>query len=120
MASWSDQASVAAAGRRLAAGRSRGGAGADAAEEELVHAPLAGDLRVEAQHEQVALARGDRMAVDGGEHLHRVAVLGDPGRPDEHRAHRWPLDALNPQVRLERADLAPERVAPARPVAEPE
>ena len=53
-------------------------------------AGLARDLRVEGDHEHVVLARGDRMAVDLGQDLDRVAVLGQPRRADEHGAHRPP------------------------------
>ena len=55
-----------------------------------MHARLARDLRVERDHEHVVLARGDGMAVDLGQDLDRVAVLGQPRRADEDGAHRRP------------------------------
>src|SRR4051812_26894533 len=79
------------------------GAGGDAAQEQLVHARLAGDLRVEGDRQQVALAYGDRVPVHGGEHLHVVAVLLDPRGADEDGAHRA-LDAGQLEVLLERED----------------
>src|SRR4051794_25751557 len=54
-------------------------------EERRVHATVVGELRVERDREQRALARGDRVAVARGEDLDRRAVLGDPGGADEHR-----------------------------------
>ena len=60
--------------QREVASRADGGL----AQEQLVQAGLARDLRVEGDREQVALARRDRMAVDRGEDLDAVAVLGDP------------------------------------------
>ena len=85
-------------------------------EEELVDAGLARDLRVEGDHEHVVLAGGDGMPVDLGEDLDRVAVLGQPRRADEHRAHRRAVDPRDVEVLLERADLAAERVAHAQRV----
>ena len=78
------------------------------------------ELGVERDHEHVVLARGDDVPVDLGEHLDGLAVLVDPGRADEHRADRRSVDAGDLEVGLERADLAPERVAPAGVVGEPE
>ena len=93
---------------------------ADRAQEQLVHAPLARDLGVERDHEHVVLARGDGVAVDGGEDLDPLPRVGDPRRADEHRAHRRAVDAGDPQVGLEGADLAAERVALARVVGQAE
>src|SRR3954464_7137486 len=84
-----------------------------------MHARLAGDLRVEGDYEHVLLARGDRVPVDRRENLDGVAVLGQPRRADEDRAHR-PLDARDLEILLERADLAAEGVAPAERVHQPE
>src|SRR5215211_7768555 len=75
---------------------------------------------MEGDHQHVLLPRRDDVAVDLGEHLDAVAVLVDPRGADEHRAHRLAVDAGDLEVRLERADLAPERVAPAGVVGEPE
>ena len=78
-----------------------------------MQAGLPRDLRVERDHEQVALADRHRVAVDGGEHLDVVAADLDPRRADEHGAHGLAGHAGDPQVGLEGADLAAERVAPA-------
>ena len=53
-----------------------------------MHARVVGELGVEGDHDDLALARGDRMAVDVGEHLDVRAGVLDPRRADEHRAHR--------------------------------
>ena len=82
--------------------------------------PLARELRVEGDHEHVVLAGGDGMAVDGGEDLDPLPRVGDPRRADEDRAHGRPVDARDPQVGLERADLAAERVAAAGVVGQAE
>src|SRR4051794_12091174 len=96
------------------------GALADGAQEQLVQAPLARDLRVERDDEQVALARRDRMAVDGGEDLDVVTRLVDPGRADEDGADGRSFDAGDAEIGLEGADLAPERVAAAGVVRQAE
>src|SRR5213592_1086676 len=57
------------------------------------------------------LAGGDRMPLDPSQHLDLGAVLVDPRRLDEHRPHRPALDSADVEVGLERAHLAPERVA---------
>ena len=67
-----------------------------------------------------ALARGDRVAVDAREDLHRGPVLVDPRRADEDRADGLALDAGEAQVLLEGVHLAPEGVAPRDDVHEPE
>src|SRR3954463_15762827 len=95
-------------GRRRAARASRR---ADLVEERRVHATVVGELRVERDREQRALARGDRVAVDRGEDLDRRAVLGDPGGADEHRPDGTAVDSGQVEIGLERVQLAPERVA---------
>src|SRR3954447_202773 len=55
------------------------------------------------------------MAVDGGQDLDAVAVLGEPWRADEHRTNQA-VDPRDLEVLLEGADLAAERVALAQRV----
>src|SRR3954454_12650346 len=84
-----------------------------------VQAALAAELRMERDDGDVALARGDRMAVDLGEDFDAGAVLLDPRRPDEHRVHGL-VEVGEVEVGLERADLAAERVAPGLDVHQPQ
>src|SRR3954469_786687 len=85
-------------------------------QEQFVDPGLPRDLRVEGDHEHVVLARGDRMPVDLGEDIDRVAVFGQPRRADEPGADRRTVDAGDVEILLEAADLAAERVAPAQRV----
>ena len=55
-----------------------------------MQALLAAELAVEGDREDRSLARRDRMTVDAREHLDVLAVLGDPRRADEDRAHGPP------------------------------
>src|SRR4051794_35532564 len=89
-------------------------------EERGVHAAVVGELGMEGDREQRALPGGDRMAVDGGEHLDRRPVLGDPRRADEDRADRSAVDPGQVEVGLEGMQLAAERVALGDDVHEPE
>ena len=59
----------------------------------------------------VALTDRDRMSVDLGEHLHPVADVGHPRRPDEHGVHGPAGDVGDVKVGLEGAQLAAEGVA---------
>src|SRR4051794_11144084 len=89
-------------------------------EERGVDAAVVGELGVEGDREQRALAGGDRVAVDGGEHLDRRPVLRDPRRADEHGADGRALDPGELEVGLEGVQLAAERVALGDDVHEPE
>src|SRR5690349_22996434 len=76
----------------------------------LVEPRVVGQLRVERRDEEPPLAREHRMPVDLGQHLHPRADLVDPGGADEDGAQRLRLP-LDCKIRLERRDLAAERVA---------
>src|SRR3954454_8694512 len=89
-------------------------------EERGVDAAVVGELGVEGDREQRALAGGDRMAVDGGEHLDRRPVLGDPRRADQYRDDRPAVDPGQVEGALEGMQLAAERVALGDDVHEPE
>ena len=82
-------------------------------DEELVDAPVAGDLGVERRREHAALTDGDRMSGRAGEHLDVGSDALDPGRPDEHRVHGI-VEADEVEVVFERVDLTTESVAPHR------
>src|SRR5690349_24911768 len=81
----------------------------DHLDEEPVHAGVPGDLGVERRREQVPLPHRDDPTFGGnswtgldlGEHLDVRGDLLDPGRPDEDRPDRLPLDAAELQVLLE-------------------
>ena len=85
-----------------------------------MQAVVVAELGVKGDRQQGALAGGDRLAVDGGEDLDAGAVLGDPRRADEDRAHGAALHVGEPQVLLEGVQLAPERVALGDDVHEPQ
>src|SRR5271166_6945215 len=79
--------------RRLA--RPRSGCTADPArrplQEEPMHAVIAAELAVEGHREHLTLASGHGLPVDLRENLDLGAVLGDPGRSNEHPSHRTAL-----------------------------
>src|SRR3954470_17389666 len=79
-------------------------------EEQLVQPRVVRQLRMEGGDEEAALAREHRAAVDLGEHLDVRPDLLEPRRADEHRPH-GAVEAVDREVRLERGDLAAERVA---------
>src|SRR3954465_5730834 len=74
-------------------------------EERTVKAPVVAELRVERDHQQRSLARGDRMVSNGREPLDARPVLGDPRRADEHRPHGTAVDAGELDVLLEGVQL---------------
>src|SRR3954469_16433333 len=79
-------------------------------EELLVEPRVVGQLRMERRDEEPLLAREHRVPVDLREHLHPWSDVVDPGGADEDGAERLRLP-LDCEVRLERRDLAAERVA---------
>jgi len=94
---------------------------ADDLYEQLVHAHVAGDLRVERGRKQAALPHRNDPTGGGTcghrtEHLGALADVLDPWRADEHGMHRLPADPGDREVGLERVDLAAEGVAPHRDV----
>src|SRR5674476_635682 len=106
---------------RLAGRRGRRAlAAADHGDEQLVHARVVGELRMERRDEHPALPGGDDAALAGGEHLDPGPGALDPRRADEHGAERRGADACDRQVGLEAADLAPEGVAPRHDIHEAE
>src|SRR5450759_3408961 len=116
-----DGADRLAGGARLRRAGRRGRrplAAADHRDEQLVHARVGGELRMERRDEPSALAGSDDAALADGEHLDPGPGALDPRRADEHAAERRGADACDRQVRLEAADLAPEGVAPCHDVHE--
>src|SRR4051794_15589056 len=79
-------------------------------QEQLVDPRVVGQLRVERGDEDAPLAREHAVPVDLGQHLDLRPRLLDPRRADEHRAHRL-VAVTDVEIRLEAANLAPERVA---------
>ena len=53
-----------------------------------MHAVVLAELGVKRDRQHVTLARGHRVPVEHGEDLDIGAVLGDPGRADEHAPQR--------------------------------
>ena len=74
---------------------------------------------MERRDEHAALARGDDVALAGGEDLDPRPGALDPRRADEHGAQRTSADSrADRDVGLEAAHLAAERVAPRHDVHE--
>src|SRR3954447_9544530 len=96
---------------RMSSGSSAAIAFAHACEEQLVQARVVGQLGVEGDDDHRVVAGDDRTTVHRGEDLDAPPHLVDPRCPDEHGAHRLAGDAVDVDVGLERADLAPKRVA---------
>ena len=72
------------------------------------------ELGVEGDRDDLPLPRRDGVAVDLGEDLDVRPVLGDPGRADEDRAQRPPVDAGELDVGLEAARSGVRRRCAAR------
>src|SRR2546421_5336419 len=88
-------------------------------EEQLVHARIVRELRVERRDEDPPLAREDGPAVVLGQHLDFGARVLDPRRTDEDAAQRLVL-ARQRQIGLEARDLAAVGVPAHRHVDEAE
>ena len=80
-------------------------------QQQLVQALLAGELGVKRDRDHVALADRDRMAVDRRRAPRRRRRARRPRGADEHGVDRAAVHAGDVEVGLERAQLAPERVA---------
>src|SRR5438270_5193726 len=91
----------------------------DQLQEELVHASVVGQLRVERRDEDASVPQQHRLAVELGQHLDTGAALLDAGGADEHAPKRRDL-AVELEVRLEARDLAAVGVAVDEDVREPE
>src|ERR1700729_272250 len=93
-------------------GPPRGAAGHES-EHQLVQTPLATQLRVKRDRDDVPLPHRHRVAIDVGQDTHLGAGLLYPRRADEDRVDggggrvRYPFDL---EVGLERPQLAAERV----------
>src|SRR6185312_3704593 len=85
----------------------------DHVDEQLMYAPVAGHLGVKRRRQLAALPHRDDMPGGAGQHLHAGTGALDPGRADEHRAHRV-RQPRERNVTLERVDLTPKSVAPHR------
>ena len=83
----------------------------DVAQKQPVNPIVLAELGVKGDRQHLPLPRGHGMTVHLREDLHAGAVLGDPGRTDEHRPQRATVNAAQLDVRLEAPQLAPERVA---------
>jgi pimeloyl-ACP methyl ester carboxylesterase len=82
-------------------------------DEELVDAPVAGDLGVERRRQHAALTNGDGMSGRAGQHLDVGANALDPRRPDDHRVDGI-VEPDEVEIVFERVDLPTESIAPHR------
>src|SRR5215211_2547586 len=79
--------------------------------ERSMEAAVVGELGMEGDGEDAAVADRDRVTLYRGQDLDSLPVLLDPRCPDEHGAQRLFSEALDAQVLLEALQLAAERVA---------
>ena len=80
--------------------------------QQRVEAWVVGQLRVEGGEHDPALADGDRVAVEGGEHRDLRPGVLDPRRSNEDGPDRLGPQALHDQVGLEARELPAEGVSP--------